>query len=80
MIVLFMNPVTILFISISIVLVTFVILIPFIMSVLDPHNIPDNLANYYRSKKIKVTLIFSVIVLVVVAVIWLCSYKFGLLS
>lgn len=75
-----MNPVTILLISISIVLATFVILIPFIMSVLDPHNIPTNLANYYRSKKIKVTLIFSVIVLVVVAAIWLCAYKFGLLS
>ena len=75
-----MNPVTILFISISIVLVTFVILIPFIMSVLDPHNIPARLVNYYRSKKIKVTLIFGVIVLIIVAAIWLCAYKFGLLA
>ena len=75
-----MNPLTFLLIGISIVLVTFVILIPFIMSVLDPHNIPASLVNYYRSKKIKVTLIFSVIVLVVIAVIWLCAYKFGLLS
>ena len=75
-----MSPLTILLIGISIVLVLLVFFIPVIMSVLDPHNIPDNLANYYRSKKIKVTLIFSVIVLVVVAVIWLCSYKFGLLS
>ena len=75
-----MNPVTILLISISIVLVTFVILIPFIMSVLDPHNIPASLANYYKSKKIKVTLIFSVIVLVIIAVIWICAYEFGLLA
>lgn len=75
-----MNPVTILLISISIVLVTFVILNPFIMSVLDPHNIPASLVNYYKSKKIKVSLIFSVIVLIIVVVIWLCAYKFGLLS
>ena len=75
-----MNPVTILLISISVVLAIFVIFIPFIMSVLDPRNIPTNLANYYRSKKIKVTLIIGVIVLIIVAAIWLFSYKFGLLS
>ena len=50
------------------------------MSVLDPHNIPASLANYYKSKKIKVTLIFSVIVLVIIAVIWICAYEFGLLA
>ena len=75
-----MNPVTILLISISVVLAIFVILIPFVMSVLDPRNIPTNLVNYYRSKKIKVTLIIGVIVLIIVAAIWLFSYKFGLLS
>ena len=75
-----MNPVTILLISISVVLAIFVILIPFIMSVLDPRNIPTSLVNYYRSKKIKVTLIIGVIALIIVAAIWLFSYKFGLLS
>ena len=74
-----MNPVTILLIGISILLGVLVIFIPVIMSVLDPHNIPDNLVNYYRSKKIKVTLIVGVIALVVVGAIWLYAYKFGLL-
>lgn len=42
-----MNSLIILLIGISILLVVFVIFIPVIMSVLDPHNIPDNLTNYY---------------------------------
>lgn len=74
-----MNPVTILLICISIILVIFVVFIPVIMSVLDPHNIPDNLTNYYKSKKLKVTLIVGDIALVVVGAIWLYAYKFGLL-
>ena len=61
-----MNPLTILLIGISIVLVLLVFFIQVIMSVLDTHNIPDNLANYYRSKKIKVTLIVGVIALIIV--------------
>lgn len=74
-----MNPVTILLIGISILLGVFVVFIPVIMSVLDPHNIPDNLANYYSSKKLKVTLIVGAIALVIVGAIWLYAYKFGLL-
>ena len=75
-----MSPLTILLIGISIVLVLLVFFIPVIMSVLDPHNIPDNLANYYRSKKIKVTLIVGVIALIIVGAIWLYAFKFGLLG
>lgn len=75
-----MNPLTVLLIGITVVLALLVFFIPMIMSVLDPHNIPANLANYYRSKKLKVTLVVGVIVLIIVSVIWLYAFKFGLVG
>ena len=75
-----MNPLTLLLIIISALLFVIVLFIPFIMSILDPKNIPDNLANYYSSKKMTTTIVVGVIMLVVVGAIWLYAFKFGLLN
>lgn len=74
-----MNPMTVLLIIISVIFVGVTALIPLIMSILDPKNIPINLRNYYSSKKTKTTIIFGICALVVVGGIWLFSFCFGLI-
>ena len=74
-----MNPVTILLISISVILLAVVAFIPFIMTILSPHNLPDHLSNYYSSNIFKTTFLGGLIMFVIILAIWLFAYCFGLL-
>ena len=65
-----MQPIIILSIIFSVVLLLIAVGIPFIMSLLDPHNIPTNLVNYYKKKKVWATIIACIIAVVLIASIW----------
>ena len=73
-----MEPSVVLLIFFSIILVVIAFMIPIIMSVLDPRNIPNNLRGYYSKKKRIATIIAFVIVGIIMLIAWTYVFVFAL--